>query len=121
MLPVKQKRVCKYSKTDFIPKRNNQVFANKQCRIAYHNDLSNAFRNKLSKINRELLTDYKVVDSILGDYGEITVNKHFLRGAGFSSRKFTHVINIGDETVFCLYDISFQKLNNEDYYIKRLK
>jgi hypothetical protein len=97
------------------------VFASKECRIAYHNDLSNAFRNKMSKINKELLTDYKVVDTILGDYVDITVNKHFLSGAGFSSRKFTHVINIGDETVFCLYDISFQRLSNEDYYIKRLK
>lgn len=121
MLPAKEKRVCKYSKTEFIPKRNNQIFANKECRVAYHNDANNAFRAKLNKTNKEILNDYKVVDSILADFGEITVNKHYLRGAGFSSKKFTNVINVDGETVFCLYDISFQKLNNEDYYIKRIR
>ena len=120
MLPAKEKRVCKYSKTEFIPRRNNQIFANKIYRVAYHNDAQNAFRTKLSKTNKEILKDYKVVNKILGDYGEITVNKHYLRGAGFSSRKFTNVINIDGETVFCLYDISFQKLNNEEYFIKRI-
>jgi hypothetical protein len=121
MLPAKEKRVCKYSKTEFIPKRNNQIFANKECRVAYHNDANNAFRAKLNTTNKEILNDYKVVDSILADFGEITVNKHYLRGAGFSSKKFTNVINVDGETVFCLYDISFQKLNNEDYYIKRIR
>lgn len=121
MLQAKEKRVCKYSKTEFIPNRNNQIFANKECRVAYHNDAQNQFRTKLRKTNKELIKDYKVVNSILGDYGEITVNKHYLRGAGFSSRKFTNVVNIDGETIFCLYDISFEKLNNDEYFIKRIK
>jgi hypothetical protein len=121
MLPAKEKRVCKYSNTEFIPRRNNQIFANKLCRIAYHNDVSNTFRNKLSKTNKEIIKDYKVLDSILAEYGEITVNKHYLRGAGFSFRTFTNAKKNGEETVYCIYDITFQKLNNEDYYIKRIQ
>ncbi len=90
MLKAIQKKVCKYSKEEFIPRRNNQIFANKESRVAYHNDVSNAFRNKLSKTNKEIIKDYKVLDSILAEFGEITVNKFYLRGAGFSFTTFTN-------------------------------
>lgn len=121
MLHNREKRVCPYSKTEFIPKRNNQIFATKEYRIAFHNNINGSVRRKLSIVNNQLIKNYKVFDSLLGNDNEVIANKHYLRGAGFSFKNFTHVANNNNSIVYGVYDILFEKLNEEEYLIYRTK
>ncbi len=45
------KRICPYSGEEFIPKRKNQIFANKKNRTDYHNDKARQERIILSTID----------------------------------------------------------------------
>lgn len=65
------------------------------------------------------MKNFKILDSLLGTKNEIPVNKFFLHGAGFSFKTFTHVGQRGDEFVYGIYDISFQKHNQDEYLIYR--
>jgi Zn-finger protein len=65
MLPEKPKRVCRHSNVEFVPKRTNQVFISKECRIAHHNEMNNIIRKKLSIINNQLIKNYKILNEIV--------------------------------------------------------
>jgi hypothetical protein len=113
--PIKT-RLCPYSKTMFEAKRQNQIYRSASDRISFNNLQNNLLRKRLSFINKQLLKNYKIVDALLGDFTDVSVHKQFLRGKGFSFQMFTHVSDKEDEIVFGLYDISFMKLLDEDYY-----
>ena len=121
MLPDNKTRICPYSKKAFIPKRENQIFASANYRIAYNNKLNNAFRKKLNIINKELIKNYKLLDKLLAEQKEITINKYYLRGGGFSFKTFTHISFNQENIVYGLYDVCFQKLNNDEYLIYRTR
>jgi hypothetical protein len=121
MLKEPEFRLCPYSYTLFIAKRQNQVFASAEDRIAFHNDQNNFLRKKLSSINKQLLKSYKVADALLVDNKEVIVHRQFLRGKGFSFQMLTHVEKQEDDIVYGLYDITFKKLNDDEYLIKRKK
>ena len=59
-------RKCLYSGEEFIPKRNNQVFASKKNRSNYHNEINNKLRNELKSANNQLLKNYKICIDLLG-------------------------------------------------------
>ncbi len=109
-------RLCPYSNTFFQASRQNQVYRSKFDRVSFHNEQNNILRKKLSLINKQLLKNYKIADALLGDFNDVSVHKQFLRGKGFSFQMFTHVSQKEDEIVYGLYDISFMKLTDEDYY-----
>jgi hypothetical protein len=100
----------------FEAKRQNQIYRSASDRISHNNLLNNLLRKKLSFINKQLLKNYKIADALIGDYTDVSVHKQFLRGKGFSFQMFTHVSQKEDEIVYGLYDISFMKLTDEDYY-----
>ena len=100
MLKEPEFRLCPYSDTLFIAKRQNQVFASAEDRIAFHNYQNNFLRKKLSSINKQLLKSYKVADALLGDNIDVVAHKHFMRGRGFSFLLFTHVVSQNDEIVY---------------------
>ena len=80
MLPEKSKRVCKYSNVEFVPKRTNQIFVSKECRIAHHNEMNNTIRKKLSKINNQLIKNYKVLTEIMRGKNESQFHSEFHKG-----------------------------------------
>lgn len=67
------------------------------------------------------MKNFKIMDALLGNKNEISVNRHFLRGAGFSFMTFTHVGRRDDEIVYGIYDISFHQRNQDEYLIYRTK
>jgi len=113
--PIKT-RLCPYSNTMFEAKRQNQIYRSASDRISHNNLLNNLLRRKLSFINKQLLKNYKIADALIGNFTDVSVHKQFLRGKGFSFQMFTHVSQKEDEIVYGLYDISFMKLTDEDYY-----
>lgn len=114
-------RLCPFSNTFFEAKRQNQIYRSKFDRISANNERNNSLRRKLNSVNKELLKSYKVADDLLGDKIEVIVNKHFMRGRGFSFQNFTHVVNQEDEIVYGLYNITFKKINDDEYLIRRTK
>jgi hypothetical protein len=120
MLQEKPKRECIYSKIEFVPKRSNQVFMNKACRIAHHNDISNALRRKLSKINNLLIKNYKILTEIMKGKNEGQFHSEFLRGKGFSFSVHTHIEKVKDKYIYAVYEFSFYKINDSNYLITRL-
>ena len=114
-------RLCPFSNTFFEAKRQNQIYRSKFDRVSANNERNNLLRRKLNSVNKELLKSYKVADDLLGDKIEVIVNKHFMRGRGFSFQMFTNVVNQDDEIVYGLYDITFKKINDDEYLIRRTK
>ena len=118
--PIKT-RLCPYSKTIFEARRNNQIYRSAFDRVSFHNEQNNLLRKKLSIINKQLLKNYKISDALLIDLSEVNANKYFLRGRGFSFKLFTHFEMENDEILYGLYDITFKKINEDEYLIKRTK
>lgn len=114
-------RLCPYSNIIFEAKRENQIYRSALDRISYHNEQNNYLRKKLSFINKQLLKNYKIADALLDNLPNVIVHKQFLRGKGFSFQMFTHVAENKDNIVYGLYDLTFQKINDEEYLINRTK
>lgn len=115
-------RKCLYSGEEFIPKRNNQVFASKKNRSNYHNEINNKLRNELKFANNQLLKNYKICIDLLGKKRIITVHKEFLKGKGFDFKFFTNIAESNSKSViaYTIYNITFEKLDNENYIICKI-
>jgi hypothetical protein len=115
-------RKCLYSGEEFIPKRNNQVFASRVNRISYHNEINNKLRNELKKTNNQLLLNYKISKNLLKEEPRIVVHKEFLKGKGFDFRYFTNLTQSkkGNTHAYSVFDISFEKTDENNYLIFRL-
>jgi hypothetical protein len=115
-------RKCLYSGEEFVPRRNNQVFASKKNRTNYHNKINNMLRNNLKKTNNQLLLNYKVCIDLLAKKESVTIHREFLRGKGFDYSYFTNFSrNKNSNTlIYVLYDISFQKIDENNYSISKL-
>lgn len=120
MIPKPEKRICPYSATEFIPKRSNQIFATNEFRIAFHNNINNTTRKKLSDINNRLAKNYKTLVELVGKNKEIIIHKEFLKGKSFSFKVFTHLIQHEGGFVYGIYDYSFFKIDADNYKITKI-
>ncbi len=113
------KRICPYSGIEFTPKRSNQVFANKECRIAFNNRKHNEKRKRLAFINKPLLKNYDILSQILGSQSEKVFHKEYLRGTGFSFSVFTnlHKDQNSNSYYYSVYNFYYYKIDNEHYKI----
>lgn len=114
-----EKRICPFSGDEFVPKRNNQVFANRENRIAYNNKKNNDKRRRLAFVNKPLLRNNDILNQILGNEREKIVHKEFLRGAGFSFLVFTnfHRDENKNKLYYSIYHFYYYKVDNEHYKI----
>lgn len=103
-------RKCVYSGEEFVPKRNNQVFASKHNRICYHNKNSNKLRNELKSTNNQLLLNYKILVGVLAKKEQVTIHPEFLRGKGFDFRYFTNLASVKNQMVqsYLVYDLALK-------------
>ncbi|MFN3968498.1 hypothetical protein [Flavobacterium sp.] len=115
-------RHCLYSGEPFLPRRNNQIFASRKNRIAYHNDISNKLRNDLKLANKHLMTNYKICIEVLNGKKNVTVHREFLKGKGFDFRYITNLRDNSTKTAyaFAIYDASFEKIDENNYLITKL-
>ena len=122
MIKQIQKRTCLYSGEEFIPKRNNQVFANKYNRISFHNQINNKLRNELKQTNNQLMVNYKIGIELLSKEKTITIHREFLKGKGFDFRYFTNLTSNNEMkgTAYQVYDISFEKIDENNYLISKV-
>lgn len=120
MLPNKEKRVCPHSKIEFIPKRSNQKFATKECRVAYHNDINNSIRKKMAYINKPLFKNYKVFSELLSGRNEGTFHSQFLIGKGVSFEVFTNLKKFKNNYVYAVFEFWYYKIDDFNFKIKRI-
>lgn len=116
-------RKCLFSGEEFIPKRNNQIFASSHNRNRYHNDINNGIRNHLKHTNNQLMMNYKIGVKLLDGRKSVPFHEEFLKGQGFDFKYFTNFIPCNDieKEVYHVYDFSFQKIENDNYLITDLK
>lgn len=112
-------RKCLYSGEEFLPKRNNQVFASKKNRINYHNNKSNKLRNVLKSTNNQLILNYKICKELLGINKTTLIHKEFLKGKGFNFSFFTNIVENSKKTAYtyAVYEFAFEKIDDNNYLI----
>lgn len=115
-------RTCYYSGESFIPTRQNQIFASKENRILFHNQINNQLRKRLSIINKQLLLNFRILIEVLDGENEATVHKQFLLGKGFSFSVFTHLTLSKYSNNYCysVYEVSYQRIDDDNYKIKMI-
>ena len=114
-------RKCLYSGEEFLPKRNNQVFASKSNRIKYHNRINNKLRNDLKSTNNQLILNYKICKELLGFNKTRLIHKEFLKGKGFDFKFFTSLADNSKKTgyTYSIYEFSIEKIDDINYLISR--
>jgi hypothetical protein len=115
-------RTCYYSGESFIPTRQNQIFATKENRILFHNQINNQLRKRLSFINKQLLLNFRILIDILNGENETAVHKQFLLGKGFSFSVFTHLSLSKYSNNYCysVYEVSYERIDDDNYKIKMI-
>jgi hypothetical protein len=115
MSELEKLRVCKQSKQEFYPNRTNQIFKDENCRKKYYNEKFGKLRRKLNVINKALFVNYRASLGALNGKSSVIVNSNYLKGLGFNFKYITHLEKIDGETYYGLYDISFLKVNENEY------
>jgi len=112
---------CKFCDTEFKLKRSDHRFCSNKCRSRFNN--KNRLQNKsiVKEINKELLNDYKILNSILGDSSDTYVLISQLQIMGFSGKRFTNLEKLEGiiEQALGLYDIVFYQYDSS--YFKLIK
>lgn len=115
-------RTCCYSGEPFTPTRHNQIFASKENRILFHNQVNNRLRKRLSFINKQLLLNFRILIDVLDGENETIVHKQFLLGKGFSFSVFTHlsVSKYSNNYCYSVYEVSYERIDDDNYKIKKI-
>lgn len=115
MAELEKLRVCKHSKQEFYPTRTNQIFKDENCRKKFYNEKFGTLRRKLNVINKALFINYRASLEALNGKSSVIVNSNYLKGLGFNFKYITHLEKIDEKTYYGLYDVSFIKVNENEY------
>lgn len=115
----KIKKKCPFSGENFIPKRNNQIYASAYNRITYNNIKNRKLQKIVKPINKRLLKNYKIIVELLEDKQELISNSEFLKGKGFDFSILTHIMKEGNTSIYGIYNYAFFKLDNNTIKIKK--
>lgn len=100
----------------FTPKKSTQKFASSSNRIIYHNRKFCKLRRSLSKVDRPLLNNRKIILSLLGSAKEVVKSKEFLLGAGYDFRFFTCAgTDKEGRYVSCVYEFIISSIGDGKY------
>ncbi len=99
-------RVC-LDCNQVIEGRADKKFCDDQCRINYHNSLSQKTNSSLKKINSILKRNRKIIrDFIQSGYNEVL--RSDLADMGFNFKYHTHQLKEGNKIVTVCYDFGFR-------------
>ena len=101
----------------FSPQRINQVFANADNRIAYHNMKANELRHSAAYINKPLHVNLRILNSLMKGAKELTFHKQFLLGKGFNFTVHNHVNEYQGKNHFAVFQYTVVNLVNEQIKI----
>jgi len=106
---------------EFLPKRSNQKFANRENQIRYNNLIAAEERHAKAKSRKILDNNRKVLKRILGDCNEILKTLDYLEGAGLDFGYNTNTITIDGIIWICVDDYAYTMIGKNLFKIIKLK
>jgi len=114
---MSEKRICPYSGVEFVPKRSNQVFANRENQIRFNNKKAFQKRKAKSLTDNALDKNRQVLKSVLSNMNHVIKSYDYLLGAGLHFGYSTHQI-IKDEIKWvCIYDYAYTLIDTNKFKI----
>jgi hypothetical protein len=78
-------RKCPFTKEEFLPKRNNQIYKDSAAQIKHNNLVSREMRSKFTPYLNLIMKNYFILEEIfLTKNGEASID--FLEGRGFGGK-----------------------------------
>ncbi|GGE15337.1 hypothetical protein [Psychroflexus salis] len=111
---------CFYSGEPFLPKRSTQKFASVKNRNDYHNERNRKFKMPVTKVNKILFENFKIIDMVLGDEQEKQVDIQFLKGINFQFQYFTHTASKAEKRFYCIYNFGLMKVDEKSVKLFKL-
>jgi len=93
--------------------RIDKKFCDYNCRNAHHNYNNQPSNNYLTKVNRQLLKNHRILQELIdGDVNRVSIQ--VLKAMGFNEDLRTSVVDDPEEgLIYFIYDISFQQNESE--------
>jgi hypothetical protein len=105
---------------EFVPKRSNQKFANRENQIRYNNLKAARERLAKAKTRKILNTNRKALQQVLGSRHEVVRSLDYLKGAGLDLQFCTHTIKIQNLKWTCIDDYAYTLIDKNTFKIIKL-
>jgi len=109
---------------EFVPKRVDQKFKNRENQIKYNNQQQNERRKELNVKLGPLSKNQRILERLMNGKVSLKIHIEFLRGCGFVNGIFTHMVNYKDNNgIENHYPVVFSFMlirEKEHFIIKRV-
>jgi hypothetical protein len=113
------KKRCLLTNEEFIPKRHNQLYANRKAQIFKNNEKARIKRMIKNPVDKVLDNNRSILKRTLGNKNEVIKTADWLLGAGFDFRFFCQSAMIKDKRCQIIYEFYITSEDNK-YIIKKL-
>jgi hypothetical protein len=113
-------RKCPFTKEEFLPKRNNQIYKDSAAQIKHNNLVSREMRSKFTPYLNLIMKNYFILEEIfLTKNGEASID--FLEGRGFDGRYIMYLNqNSNRITTYGILDYEFYVTKDKYIQIKKV-
>ena len=109
-------RKCPFTKEEFLPKRNNQIYKDSAAQIKHNNLVSREMRSKFTPYLNLIMKNYFILEEIfLTKNGEASID--FLEGRGFDGRYIMY-LNQNSNRITTYGIIDYEFFVTKDKYIQ---
>lgn len=112
---------CPHTGKEFIPKRSNQIYFDREAQIENNNNRTKERRKGIKRQFSIIEKNYFILDDLLGVKSMIRVSKDYLLGRGFHSNYLTHIDQENGIFKMGIYDVLFEHAENNKMVIYRDK
>ena len=96
--------------------RKDKKFCNDFCRNSYNNNLNRDKVEVVRNVNNRLRRNNRILKTLLEESAR-SVSKLELNLRNFDFKYITNVSDTKHGTIFYVYDVGYQKLDNENYLL----
>lgn len=102
--------------------RADKKFCSDQCRTSFNNKNENPRLNPVKNINRILIENRQILQSVLGQRKEVEISRISLVSRGYESYFCTHYFPVEDgRKLMGCYDLLIEKTSETHWKIKRME
>ncbi|WP_445718087.1 hypothetical protein [Flavobacterium sp.] len=114
-------RICPFTKEEFLPKRNNQIYKDSAAQIEHNNLVSREMRAKFTPFFNLIMKNYYILEQIyFTRNGKASID--FLDGKGFDGRYIMYLNeNSRGIKTYGIVDYEFYFKDNYIYITKKIK
>ena len=114
-------RICPFTKEEFLPKHNNQIYKDSTAQIKNNNLKRREMRSKFTQYFNLIMKNYFILEQIyLTKNGKASID--FLEGTGFDGRYIMYLNENSRGIKTCgIVDYEFYFMDNYIYITKKIK